>query len=103
MDAVYDSDVIDSFIRQRGRVAIVDHNKRRNDTRPGFDLATQRRYAIRTTVERANSHLKDWLLSVPYFVRGIEKVTFQVMCRVVSLAAIKILQCFIAPSLTKSA
>jgi len=103
MDAAYDSEVIDSFIRQRGRVAIIDHNKRRKDTRPGFDPATQRRYAIRTTVERTNSHLKDWLLSSPYFVRGIKKVTFQVMCGVVSLAAIKILQFFIAPSLTKSA
>ncbi len=103
MDAAYDSEVIDSFIRQRGRVAIIDHNKRRNDMRPGFDPATQRRYSIRTTVERANSHLKDWLLSSPYFVRGIKKVTFQVMCGVLSLAAIKILQCFIAPSLAKSA
>ena len=103
MDAAYDSDVIDSFIRQRGRVAIIDHNKRRNATRPGFDPATQHRYAIRTTVERANSHLKDWLLTAPYFVRGIKKVTFQVMCGVLNLAAIKILQCFIAPSLAKSA
>jgi hypothetical protein len=102
MDAAYDSEVIDSFIRQRGRIAIIDHNKRRNDTRPGFDPATQQRYAIRTTVERANSHLKDWLLSAPYFVKGINKVTFQVMCGVLSLAAIKILQCFIAPSLAKS-
>lgn len=85
MDAAYDSEVIDSFIRQRGRVASIDHNKRRNATRPGFDPATQQRYSIRTTVEPANSHLKDWLLSSPYFARGIENVTFQVMCGVVYL------------------
>ena len=103
MDAAYDSDTIDSFIQQRGRVALIDHNKRRNDTRPGFDPATKRRYAIRTTVERTNSHLKDWFLSSPYFVKGIKKVTFQVMCGVLCLTAIKILQFFIAPSLAKSA
>ena len=103
MDAAYDSETIHSFIQQRGRVALIDHNKRRNDIRPGFDPARKRRYAIRTTVERTNSHLKDWLLSSPYFVKGIKKVTFQVMCGVLNLAAIKILQYFIAPSLAKSA
>ena len=103
MDAAYDSDTINSFIRGRGRVPLIDHNKRRNDTRPGFDPASQRRYAIRTTVERTNSHLKDWFLSSPYFVKGIKKVSFQVMCGVLCLTAIKILQFFIVPSLAKSA
>lgn len=103
MDAAYDSDTISSFIKGRGRVPLIDHNKRRNDTRPGFDPASQRRYAIRTTVERTNSHLKDWLLSSPYFVKGIKKVSFQVMCGVLCLTAIKILQFFIVPSLAKSA
>lgn len=103
MDAAYDSDTIDSFIRGRDRVALIDHNKRRNDTRPGFDPAQQARYAIRTTVERTNAHLKDWLLSSPYFVKGIKKVSFQVMCGVLCLTALKILQFFIVPSLTKSA
>ena len=103
MDAAYDSETIRNFIQQRGRVPLIDHNKRRNDTRAPFDPASKLRYAIRTTVERTNSHLKDWLLSSPYFVKGIKKVTFQVMCGVLNLAAIKILQYFIAPSLAKSA
>jgi len=103
MDAAYDSDTIRSFIEGRDRIALIDHNKRRNDTRPGFDPASKRRYAIRTTVERTNSHLKDWFLSSGFFVRGIKKVTFQVMCGVLCLTALKILQYFIAPSLTKSA
>ena len=103
MDAAYDSDTISSFIQERGRVPLIDHNKRRNDIRPGFDPASQCRYALRTTVERTNSHLKDWFLSSPYFVKGINKVSFQVMCGVLCLTALKILQFFIAPSLAKSA
>jgi transposase/IS5 family transposase len=103
MDAAYDSDTVRSFIEGRERVPVIDHNKRRHDSRPGFDPAKKRRYAIRTTVERTNSHLKDWFLSSPYFVKGIKKVTFQVMCGVQCLAALKILQFFIAPSLNKSA
>lgn len=103
MDAAYDSDTIRCFIQERGRVPLIDHNKRKVDTRPPFDPASQHRYAIRTTVERTNSHLKDWFLSSPYFVKGIKKVSFQVMCGVLCLTAIKILQFFIAPSLAKSA
>ncbi|MEN6477920.1 MAG: transposase [Rectinema sp.] len=103
MDAAYDSDTIRSFIQGKNRVPLIDHNKRRNDTRPPFDPASKRRYAIRTTVERANAHLKDWFLSSPYFVRGIKKVSFQIMCGVLCLTALKILHYFIAPSLTKSA
>lgn len=103
MDAAYDSNTIRSFIQERGRVPLIDHNKRKVDTRPPFDPASQRRYAIRTTVERTNSHLKDWFLSSPYFVKGIKKVSFQIMCGVLCLTALKILQFFIAPSLAKSA
>ena len=103
MDAAYDSDTIRCFIQERGRIPLIDHNKRKVDTRPGFDPASQHRYAIRTTVERTNSHLKDWFLSSPYFVKGIKKISFQVMCGVLCLTAIKILQFFIAPSLAKSA
>ena len=103
MDAAYDSETITSFIYQRGRIPLIDHNKRRNDTRPPFDPASKRRYGIRTTVERTNSHLKDWFLSSPYFVKGINKVSFQVMCGVLCLTALKIMQFFIAPSLAKSA
>ena len=103
MDAAYDSDTIRSFIQERNRVPLIDHNKRRNDTRAPFDPASKRRYAIRTTVERTNSHLKDWLLSSGCFVKGIKKVSFQIMCGVLCLTALKILQYFIAPSLLKIA
>ena len=103
MDAAYDSDTIRCFIQERGLVPLIDRNKRKVDTRPGFDPTSQHRYAIRATVERTNSHLKDWFLSSPCFVKGFKKVSFQVMCGVLCLTAIKILQFFIAPSLSISA
>jgi len=103
MDAAYDAEGIASFIQDRERIPIIDRNKRRNDTRIPLDPATKRRFAIRTTVERANAYLKDWLLSPQCFVRGIKKVSFQILCGVLCLAAVKILQYFIVPALNKSA
>ena len=62
MDSAYDSTTIDEYIRGRGRIPIIDPNKRKNSDRPPLDPAKQERYNIRTTVERANSHLKDGLI-----------------------------------------
>jgi hypothetical protein len=59
MDSAYDSKVIDGFIRSHGRVPVIDVNKRKDNDRPPLDPAKKERYNIRTTVERANSHLKD--------------------------------------------
>jgi hypothetical protein len=54
MDAAYDCSVIDSFIRSRERIPIIDPNKRGNESRPPLDPAKKERYKIRTEVERAN-------------------------------------------------
>jgi hypothetical protein len=56
-------------------------------------------FKILPTVERANSHLKDWLIPTQIFVRGFEKISFLLMCGVLCLAAIKALQYFILPEL----
>jgi hypothetical protein len=101
MDAAYDSDLIAAYIRGRGRVSLIDQNTRRGTAREPFTPAQKNRYKVRTTVERANSHLKDWLLPHQIFVRGHAKVTFLLMCGVVMLAAVKALQYFILPSLLK--
>ena len=61
MASAYDSKVIDRFIRSHGRIPIIDPNKRKDNDRPPLGPAKQERYTIRTTVERANSHLKDGL------------------------------------------
>jgi len=103
MDAAYDAQGIRDYIEAKGRVAIIDGNKRRGQDGHPFDPAQERRFMIRSTVERANSHLKDWLFSGKLYVRGIRKVRCQLMSGVVCLAAVKILQYLIIPKQEKAA
>jgi len=56
------------------------------------------RFKVRTTVERANAHLKDWLVPAQQFIRGMKKVSFQLLCGVLCLAVLKILKYFILPA-----
>jgi hypothetical protein len=97
MDSAYDAAPISGYIRGKGRVPLIDPNKRRGSEREAFDPAQQERFKVRTTVERANAHLKDWLLPAQIFVRGIAKVSFILMSGVLLLAAIKILQATAGP------
>jgi IS5 family transposase len=92
MDAAYDSKTIDGFIRSRERIPIIDPNPRGNPDRPPLDPAKKERYKIRTTVERANSHLKDHLIPKDIYVKGYTKVSFVLMSAIVCLAALKHLQ-----------
>lgn len=92
MDSAYDAAAIANYIREKGRVPLIDPNKRRGAERTTFTPAEKERFKVRTTVERANSHLKDWLLPAQLFVRGSAKVSFILMCGVLALAALKILQ-----------
>lgn len=103
MDAAYDAQTIRDFIEAKGRVALIDGNKRRADAAHPFDPAQQQRFNTRSTVERANSHLKDWFFSGKVYVRGIRKVRCHLMCGVVCLAAVKILQHIIQPQQQKAA
>jgi hypothetical protein len=95
MDGAYDSKVIDEFIRGRRRIPIIDRNKRKDKDRPPLAPAKQERYNIRTTVERAKSHLKDSLIPRSIYVKGYKKVSFVLMAAVICLAALKYLQLFI--------
>ena len=97
MDSAYDAKEIRSYIEGKGRVALIDANKRRGAELRSFDPAEKRRFNIRTTVERANAHLKDWFFSPKMHARGIRKVKFHLMSGVVCLAAVKILQYLILP------
>jgi len=103
MDAAYDAKEVHRYITEKGRVAIIDRNKRRNDSREPLDPAAKERLRIRSTVERSNAHLKDWLLPSKVLVRGYEKVTFTLLTGVVCLSALKILQYYIWPSLEAAA
>lgn len=98
MDAAYDAKPINDYIRSRDRVPLIDPNKRKGGEPRSFDPAEKSRYKIRTTVERANAHLKDWLIPHQIFVRGFQKVSFILMSAVVCLAALKILQYFVLPA-----
>jgi transposase len=95
MDAAYDCSVIDSFIRSRERIPIIDPNNRGNESRPPLDPAKKERYKMRTEVERANSILKDWLLPGKLYVKGHAKVSFVLFSAVLCLAALRMLQYFI--------
>jgi transposase len=94
MDAAYDAREIKDFIRRHHRVPIIDPNPRRNGNYIPLDPAKQERYKIRTTVERAYSHLKDNLIPKKLYVKGASKVTFILMIAVLCLAAQKYLQYF---------
>jgi transposase len=95
MDSAYDSKAIDDFIRSRGRIPIIDPNKRKNNERSPLDPAKQERLRFRSGVERANSILKDSLLPAKIYVKGYAKISFVLMCAVVCLAALRTIQCFI--------
>jgi hypothetical protein len=43
MDNAYDAKGIDGFIRSRGRIPVIDPNKRKDNDRPSLDPAKQER------------------------------------------------------------
>ena len=70
MDSACDVADIRSWINACGRKPIIDANKRGSGTAEATDPATKRRYAIRSTVERSNAHLKGLLLPSELLVKG---------------------------------
>jgi len=97
MDAVYDANPINDYIRSKDRVPLIDPNKRKGAEQRSFDPEDKSRYTKRTTVGRANPHPEDWLIPNRIFVRGFEKVSFLLMSSVVCLAALKILKPIVQP------
>ena len=57
--------------------------------------ARKERFTVRMTVERADARLKEWLVPAQIFVRGVKKVSFQLLCGLLCLAGLKVLQYFI--------
>lgn len=85
------------YIHGKERVPLIDPNKRRGAERKAFSPAERERFKVRTNVERANAHLKNWLLPAQIFVHGIAKVSFVLMCSVLVLAALKTTQALFDP------
>ena len=67
MDTAYDAKTIKDFIIYRQRIPIIAPNKRKNQNCVPLASAKQERYKIRSTVERANSHVKDIVVQFKYF------------------------------------
>ena len=91
MDAAYDAKVIADYCRSQGRVPIIDKNGRGEEVVP-MDPATARRYDERTTVERANSALKDDFGGRMVRVRGHAKVFAHLMFGILALTADRLLR-----------
>jgi len=94
MDAAYDAPQIRTYIRKKGRVELIDFNKRKNPVQREMEPHEKETYKIRSTVERANSHLKDWFIPDKIYVKGYKKVNCTLMTAVLCLSAVKILQYF---------
>jgi transposase len=97
MDAAYDAPQIRSYIRERGRIDLIDFNKRKKSIERTMSPSEKERYKIRTTVERSYSQLKDWLIPAQLYVKGYRKVNCALMAGVLCLSAIKVLQYFHLP------
>ena len=97
MDAAYDASEIRNYIKNKGRIALIDFNKRRRSDLRIMSPSEKEKYKIRSTVERTNSHLKDWFIPDKIYVKGYKKVNCVLMTAVLCLSAVKILQCFHLP------
>lgn len=100
MDAAYNSPLIEKNATSLGHVTVIDPKKPKGGKKIPLDPAKLHRYKIRSTVERANSHLKDSFFSKRIYARKHEKVYFELMCGVLCLTAQKVLQYLILPQLT---
>jgi len=72
MDSAYDAKTIDAFIRSRGRIPIIDPNRRNSARRAPLDSAKKERHKIRTAVERA-----FFLWDVGYFFNSPKRFSAQ--------------------------
>lgn len=102
MDAAYNSPFIEQCAESLGHQPVIDPKKPKNGEKIPLDPAKKERYKIRTSVERANSHLKDSFIPKRIYVRGHPKVSFQLMCGILCLSAQKILEYLILPKITDS-
>ena len=97
MDAAYDVSEIRNYIKNKGRIALIDFNKRQKSDLRIMSPSEKEKYKIRSTVERTNFHLKDWFIPDKIYVKGYKQVNCVLMTAVLCLSAVKILQYFHLP------
>ncbi len=96
-DSAYDVPSLRDYIIKKGRIPVIDFNKRRKKNPPSFAPIEKEQYKTRSVVERANAHLKDCFLPQNLYVKGYKKVNFSLMNGVLCLTALKIIQYLILP------
>jgi len=105
MDSAYDSPQIHEHSKKLGHIPIIDENPRRNKERKEFikqeskasknanyQVAHDRRYYERSTVERVNGRLKDEFGARMVRVRGPKKVMSHLMFGILALTADQLLK-----------
>jgi transposase len=88
-DSAYDAQDIKNDIEKYGKVAVIDHNRRRGEKIP-FDPPKKERYKARSSAERVNSLLKDHFGGSSVMVTGANKIMCHLMFGIVSITALQI-------------
>lgn len=88
MDSAYDAQTIRTHIAQKGRVPLIDFNRRSPKDERKFEDFEKERYKERSGSERVNSNLKDNLGARTIRVRGHQKV-FTHLCLGLLIMAIE--------------
>ena len=94
MDAAYNSSLIEQVVADAGKVAIIDPKKPRGGEKIPLDPAKQKRFKIRTVVERTNAAIKDDFGGRFVRVRGHEKVSTHLMFGVIAMTALRLVDVF---------
>jgi hypothetical protein len=85
MDAAYDAENIRNYSTQKGRVALIDFNRRGPKDARRFAPYEAKRYKIRSSAERVNSNLKDNFGGMFIRVKGHAKVFSHLMFGILAL------------------
>lgn len=92
MDLAYDAKIIHKLIREKNRIPNIDSHTRNNGIACPLDPAIKQCFMVRSSVERANAHLKDWYIPDLIYFRSDRKIEFVMMKAVLLLSAIKLIQ-----------
>ena len=92
MDAAYNSEVISDFVKAMVKVAIIDPKKPRGGEKTPLEPPQKERFKIRTSVERANSMLKENFGGGFVRVKGHLKVLAHLQFGIIAMTALQIIE-----------
>jgi hypothetical protein len=93
MDAGYDFAQIHAYVKDQGKVPLIDPNKNNKKNTP-MCPATKSRYKERVTIERVNSEIKDNFNARFVRVKGHSKVFSHLMFGIIALTAKQLITVF---------